>query len=130
MREEEVFQLKGNVGFRADNANSPRKTEFPSNFQTSNNQSSDILRQPFKWTCGIRNTNVFMMNCDQFRRLYYMVLAITGIINSLFISHLTLKGQVFPAAVEPMNLLPIPQLGAFLHFSPWLPSFSPVVRNL
>lgn len=48
------------------------------------------------------------MDCDQFRRrLYYMLLAITGIINSLFISHLTLKGQISqycwkPAVVEPM----------------------------
>ena len=95
MREEEVFQLKGNVGFRADNTSSPRKTELPSNCQTSDNQSSDILGQPFKWTCGTRNTSGFTMDCDQFRRrLYYKAFVITGIINSLFISHLTLKGQI------------------------------------
>lgn len=35
------------------------------------------------------------MDCDQLmRKLYYMVLAIIGSINSLFISHLTFKGQM------------------------------------
>lgn len=35
------------------------------------------------------------MVCDRFMRsLYYMVLTITGIINSLFISHLTFKGRM------------------------------------
>lgn len=91
----EFFQLKGNVGFRADHTNLPRKMYVPSNFQTSDNQSSDILRQPFKWTCRTRNTNDLTIDCKLFRRrLCSMVLAITAIINRLFIPQLTLKGQM------------------------------------
>lgn len=95
MKEGEVFQLKGNFGFRADHTNLPRKTDVPSNFQTSDNQSTDILRQPFKWTCRTRNTNDLTMDCKLFRRrLYSMILAITAIINRLFILQLTLKDQM------------------------------------
>lgn len=92
---EEVCQLKDIVGFEANYINWPRKTEFPSDFQASDNQSGDILGQPFNWACRIRNINDFRMDCDQFmRKLYYMVLAIIGSIKSLFISHLTFKGQM------------------------------------